>query len=139
MLMRMYMRWAERSGFKTQIIDHQSGDEAGIKSVTINVIGEYAYGLSDGVLECVDWHTGKSQWRKGRYGHGQVLGVGDVLLVQAEEGYVLMVEATPEKQAELGRLNALSDKTWNNPCLYDRLLLLRNSVEAVCYELKVAK
>ena len=45
MLMRMYMRWAERSGFKTQIIDHQSGDEAGIKSVTINVIGEYAYGL----------------------------------------------------------------------------------------------
>ncbi|HLQ78237.1 MAG TPA: peptide chain release factor 2, partial [Terriglobia bacterium] len=45
MLMRMYMRWAERSGFKTQMLDYQSGDEAGIKSVTINVIGEYAYGL----------------------------------------------------------------------------------------------
>ena len=45
MLMRMYMRWAERSGFKTQILDYQSGDEAGIKSVTVNVIGEYAYGL----------------------------------------------------------------------------------------------
>jgi len=45
MLMRMYMRWAERSKFKTQILDYQSGDEAGIKSVTINVIGEYAYGL----------------------------------------------------------------------------------------------
>jgi len=45
MLMRMYMRWAERSGYKTQILDYQSGDEAGIKSATINVIGEYAYGM----------------------------------------------------------------------------------------------
>src|SRR4051794_31858298 len=45
MLMRMYMRWAERSGFKVQMIDHQSGEEAGIKSATINVIGEFAYGL----------------------------------------------------------------------------------------------
>ena len=48
MLMRMYMRWAERSGFKTQMLDYQSGDEAGIKSVTINVIGEYAYGFLAG-------------------------------------------------------------------------------------------
>jgi len=45
MLMRMYMRWAERSGFKTQMLDYQSGAEAGIKSATINVIGEYAYGM----------------------------------------------------------------------------------------------
>jgi len=45
MLMRMYMRWAERSGYKTQMLDYQSGDEAGIKSATINVIGEYAYGM----------------------------------------------------------------------------------------------
>jgi peptide chain release factor 2 len=45
MLMRMYMRWAERSGYKTQILDYQSGDEAGIKSATINIIGEYAYGM----------------------------------------------------------------------------------------------
>jgi peptide chain release factor 2 len=44
MLMRMYTRWAEQNGFKTQILDYQDGEEAGIKSVTINVIGEYAYG-----------------------------------------------------------------------------------------------
>ena len=44
MLMRMYMRWAEQNGFKTQILDYQDGEEAGIKSATINVIGEYAYG-----------------------------------------------------------------------------------------------
>jgi peptide chain release factor 2 len=44
MLMRMYLRWAEQRGFKTQMLDYQNGEEAGIKSVTLNVIGEYAYG-----------------------------------------------------------------------------------------------
>ena len=45
MLMRMYLRWAEQNGFKTKMLDYQDGEEAGIKSVTFNVIGEYAYGL----------------------------------------------------------------------------------------------
>jgi peptide chain release factor 2 len=44
MLFRMYQRWIERHGFKTQIVDIQEGDEAGIKSVTVLVSGEYAYG-----------------------------------------------------------------------------------------------
>lgn len=44
MLMRMYLRWADERGFKTEILEEMPGDEAGIKSVTIQVIGEYAYG-----------------------------------------------------------------------------------------------
>jgi peptide chain release factor 2 len=44
MLLRMYMRWAEERGFKVDIIDHMDGDEAGIKSVTATVDGEYVYG-----------------------------------------------------------------------------------------------
>ena len=44
MLMRMYLRWADARGFKTEILEEMPGDEAGIKSVTIQVIGEYAYG-----------------------------------------------------------------------------------------------
>ncbi|MBN1756221.1 peptide chain release factor 2 [bacterium] len=44
MLLRMYLRWAEQSGFQTKIIDIQAGDEAGIKSATVEVLGEYAYG-----------------------------------------------------------------------------------------------
>ena len=45
MLMRMYLRWAEQSGFKTQILDIQDGEEAGIKSATFTVSGENAFGL----------------------------------------------------------------------------------------------
>jgi peptide chain release factor 2 len=44
MLMRMYLRWAERQGYRSQIVDVQAGDEAGIKSVTLLFEGNYAYG-----------------------------------------------------------------------------------------------
>ena len=44
MLLRMYQRWIERSGFSSQIVDVQEGDEAGIKSATLLVTGEFAYG-----------------------------------------------------------------------------------------------
>ena len=46
MLLRMYLRWAERRGFKTTIIDFLPGDEAGVKSVTLTMEGEYAYGYA---------------------------------------------------------------------------------------------
>jgi len=45
MLLRMYLRWAERRGFKREVIDLQPGDEAGIKSATLTIAGDYAYGL----------------------------------------------------------------------------------------------
>jgi peptide chain release factor 2 len=45
MLLRMYLRWTERRGFRREVIDYQPGDEAGIKSATISVAGDYAYGL----------------------------------------------------------------------------------------------
>jgi len=45
MLFRMYLKWTERRGFKREIVDYQPGDEAGLKSATLMVTGEYAYGL----------------------------------------------------------------------------------------------
>ncbi len=44
MLLRMYTRWCEKKGFKTEIVDLLQGDEAGIKSVTLKIKGEFAYG-----------------------------------------------------------------------------------------------
>ncbi|HVO60377.1 MAG TPA: peptide chain release factor 2 [Terriglobales bacterium] len=45
MLLRMYLRWAERQGFQTVLNDYQPGEEAGLKSATFSVNGDYAYGL----------------------------------------------------------------------------------------------
>ena len=45
MLLRMYLRWTERRGFKTELVDEQPGKEAGIKGATFTVSGDYAYGL----------------------------------------------------------------------------------------------
>jgi peptide chain release factor 2 len=45
MLLRMYLKWSERRGFKRDIIDYQPGEEAGLKSVTLMLMGEYAFGL----------------------------------------------------------------------------------------------
>jgi len=45
MLLRMYLRWAERQGFQAELNEYQAGEEAGLKSATFTVIGDYAYGL----------------------------------------------------------------------------------------------
>lgn len=45
MLLRMYMKWAERRGFKAEVLEYQPAEEAGIKSATVRVEGDYAYGL----------------------------------------------------------------------------------------------
>jgi peptide chain release factor 2 len=45
MLLRMYVRWSERRGFKREVMDMQPGDEAGIKSATLTIYGDYVYGM----------------------------------------------------------------------------------------------
>ena len=98
----------------------------------------YVYGLSDGILECQELKTGKRVWREGRYGHGQILRAGDLLLVLSEQGELSLVEATPETPDNvLGTIQALEGRTWNNLALAGDLLLVRNAREAVCYRLAV--
>ena len=97
--------------------------------------GHYVYGLDEGVLACVNLEQGNREWKEGRYGHGQILLVDDLLLTQAESGDVVLVQISPEKAWELARFPALQGKTWNNPVLLGDLLLVRNDHEAACYRL----
>jgi outer membrane protein assembly factor BamB len=99
------------------------------------VIHGFAYALSDGVLECVDVEAGKQKWRGGRYGHGQLLGVGDKMLVLGEDGDLMLVAADPQKFRQLGKIEALQGISWNNLCLSGKNLLIRNGKQAACYEL----
>lgn len=92
----------------------------------------YAYGLSDGILECVRLSDGQRQWKKGRYRHGQLLLVGDHLLITAENGQLVLLEANPEKMIELAKLPVLGDVTWNPAALAGNRLLMRNADEAAC-------
>jgi len=109
------------------------------KFTNVSVRDGFAYGLSDGILECVDLSNGRRRWKRGRYGQGQVLGIGGTLLVQAESGDVVVVERSPQKFVELARLHAIRGKTWNNPCLFGDRLLVRNGEEAACYRLRITR
>jgi len=108
-----------------------------MKSEFSNIVarGGFLYGLDDGILACVEIATGERKWKDGRYGHGQLLLVDDLLLVQTEQGPVALVEANPTGYREVARLKALGAKTWNTPALAGEFLLLRNDQEAVCYRL----
>lgn len=97
------------------------------------------YGLDDGVMVCLDPETGERCWKRGRYGHGQLILVGDLLLLIAEDGDLLLLEPNPLELREVAKVpDALDGKSWNNPALSGRYLLLRNAKTAVCYELPLA-
>lgn len=96
---------------------------------------DHAYGLSDGILECVDLSNGQRAWKKGRYRHGQLLLIGEHLLITAEDGALVVVAADPKQHRELARLPVIGDVTWNTPALSGDRLLMRNSSEAACLQL----
>ena len=97
--------------------------------------GQYVYGLSEGILMCLNLDSGGIEWKKGRYGYGQLLLADDVLIVLAENGDIAYVAATPDDYEELGRFPALDGKTWNHPVVWNGHLFARNGEEAACFAL----
>jgi outer membrane protein assembly factor BamB len=98
----------------------------------------FIYGLSESALECADVEKGKRRWSGSRFGYGQILGVGDELLVLSEEGEVVLVDLSPDEETIRCRFQALDSITgitWNPPALAGKYLVVRNAHQAACYEL----
>jgi hypothetical protein len=97
------------------------------------------YGFDNAIFACIGLEDGKRKWKGGRYEKGQAFLLADsgLILVVSEKGDLVLLRATPEKHQELGKIPALSDKTWNHPVVVANRLYLRNAQEAVCYELAV--
>lgn len=108
-----------------------------LKSKFANMILKegHIYGLDDGMLVCLEAASGKLLWKGARYGHGQMILAGSLLLIMGERGDLVLVEPVPEEPRELSRHPIFTEKTWNPPALAGSLLLVRNDQEAVCLEL----
>jgi outer membrane protein assembly factor BamB len=88
------------------------------------------FGLSDGVLECVDPNTGKRVWKKGRYGQGQLLVVNNLLLVSTEDGRIALIH--PEQGMLIYEMPVIEGITWNIPTVAGPFLIVRNGEEIAC-------
>lgn len=97
----------------------------------------YVYGLDEGILSCFDVEKGKRTWKRGRYNFGQIVMVGDDLLVVAESGKAVLVEVSPKKSREVASFQAITGKTWNHPVVNRGRLFVRNAEEAACYDLSL--
>jgi len=96
------------------------------------------FGLDDGMFACVDLQDGSQRWKEGRYGHGQGLLVGDLYLLMAETGELVLLRPTPDAPNELARFRVFGSKTWNPIALAGDWLLVRNDLEAACVRLIIS-
>jgi outer membrane protein assembly factor BamB len=99
----------------------------------------FLYGLDEDILTCLDANTGERKWKGERYGYGQLLLASGHLVILSGEGELALAPATPDPPRELARFQAIHGKTWNHPAISDGRLLVRNSVEMACFDIRPAK
>jgi outer membrane protein assembly factor BamB len=97
---------------------------------------DHLYGLEGGRMVCLEAGTGSQKWKDGRYGTGQLLRVGEQLLVLADSGKLAIVSPSPAAWQEVAQAPALTDKTWNHPVIANGRLYVRNGREMACFELR---
>lgn len=97
--------------------------------------GDIVVGLDNGILCGLDLSTGKRLWKEGRFAHGQILKVGEHLLVIAERGTLHLLKPGRNGHGPVAQHPVLDSKTWNHPILVSHRLILRNDREIVCLNL----
>lgn len=102
----------------------------------------YLYGMFSfkrygvGPLKCVEAATGKIMWEKPGFGAGNVILAGDKLLALADNGELVVVQASPEGYKELGRTQAVEGKCWSTPAIADGKIYVRSVKEGACLALE---
>jgi outer membrane protein assembly factor BamB len=100
----------------------------------------YLYGMfgfkkfKNGPMKCVDLATGQVMWQHPGFGQGNVILVADRLVALAEDGNLVIIDATPDSYKEIARTRAFSDKCWTTPAFSDGKIYVRSISEGACYD-----
>ncbi len=85
-------------------------------------------------MKCVELATGKVMWQQPGFGQGNVILVGNRLVALAEDGHLVVIEATPEGYKEIARTRPFKDKCWTTPAFSDGKIFVRSISEGVCID-----
>ena len=100
----------------------------------------YLYGMfgfkkfKKGPMKCVELATGKVMWSQPGFGQGNVILVGNRLVALAEDGNLVIVEATPDAYKEIARTKAFQDKCWSTPAFADGKIYVRSISQGICFD-----
>ena len=100
----------------------------------------YLYGMfgfkkfKKGPMKCVELATGKVMWSQPGFGQGNVILVGNRLVALAEDGNLVIIEATPEAYKEIARTKAFQDKCWTTPAFADGKIYVRSISQGICFD-----
>jgi outer membrane protein assembly factor BamB len=86
------------------------------------------------MLKCIDLKDGKEMWKGPVVGRGGLIEVDGMLIVQAESGELLLVDAKPDGYKELARAQPLTGKSWTMATLSNGKIYARSSTHAICLD-----
>jgi outer membrane protein assembly factor BamB len=122
---------AKQTFFTNKMVNHHGG---------MVLVGDHVYGSNEGLLVCLDWTTGKVAWDERKPGKGSITYADGRLYYRNEgSGDVFLVEATPEKYVEHGRLkqpDRSHQAAWPHPVIANGKLYLRDQDVLLCYDVK---
>jgi outer membrane protein assembly factor BamB len=104
------------------------------------LVGEHVYGFSDFTLVCMEFRTGKIAWTKKGHGRGSLVAASDLLVIMAENGQLVLADASPAAYRERAALRFSRQKPcWSPPVVAQGKLYLRDDARLACFDVKPAE